>query len=103
MRDNPPEIKGTILLPFKPNLRINRSIINTTLDMYPDCSRMDMKPKRIAICGMNMTTPPIPGISASLISWFILLSGKTLLIQLAKLLKDASIKSMGIEDQEYIA
>jgi hypothetical protein len=58
-----PDMSGTTLLPFSPNLRMILSIINITLDMYPDSSKIEMKVKSNAICGTNINIPPRPAIS----------------------------------------
>ena len=59
-----PDIRGTRLRPLSPNFRINLSIKKTTLDMYPDSSRIAINPNNKAIWGMNIKTPPIPGYDA---------------------------------------
>ena len=43
------EIKGTMLLPFKPKGLMMRSIIKTTRDRYPVSSKMAIKKKSKAI------------------------------------------------------
>ena len=60
-----PDISGTTLFPFKPNLRMTLSIRKTTRAIYPDSSRIEMKANRIAICGTKIKMPPIPGINPS--------------------------------------
>ena len=69
------DINGTTLLPFKPNGRINRSMMNTTRYKYPLSSKMEMKKNNMAICGTKTTTPPIPGIIPSEIKSFTIPGG----------------------------
>ena len=57
-----PLIMGTTDLPLRPNGRMNRSIMKTTRDMYPDSSNKAMNPNNMAICGTNINTPVMPGI-----------------------------------------
>ncbi len=55
-----PLIIGITLLPLSPTLRISLSVRKLMRAIYPESSRMLMSPKRIIICGTNITMPPTP-------------------------------------------
>jgi hypothetical protein len=90
-----PEIRGTTLLPFRPNCRMSLSIRNTTRAIYPVSSNMAIKRKRSMIWGTNIRIPPIPGKMPSVINENKGPSGNLFFKDKLRLLIDVSIKSIG--------
>ena len=56
---------------------------------------MEINVNKIAICGIKITTPPIPGIIPSAIKFVNVPGGNTDFTQELKLAKAPSIKSIG--------
>ena len=65
-----PEINGITLFPLIPKRLIILSIRKTTLLMYPVSSSREINKNNIAICGIKIIIPPIPGIIPSEIKLF---------------------------------
>ena len=91
-----PEIKGITLFPLKPNLRKPRSIKKTTLLIYPVSSKIEINRNRKAICGINITIPPNPGIIPSVNRLVKTPCGNLFFKVSLKFAKVESIKSIGI-------
>ena len=91
-----PEINGTTDLPFSPKRRINLSMMNITLDIYPVSSNKEMNKNRKAICGMKINTPPIPAIKPSVNKPVRLVSGKIPCNQSFKAATPPTMASIGI-------
>ena len=90
-----PDISGTTLLPLRPNGFMMRSIRNTTRDMYPLSSSIEINRNRNAICGIKMTTPPTPATIPSANKSVSTPEGKVALIHSLVEAKKLSIASIG--------
>ena len=97
-----PEIRGIMLLPFIPKRRIILSIKKTTRLIYPVSSKTAINKNKIAICGIKIRTPPIPGMIPSANKSVRTPFGKLLFAKSEISAKVPSIKSIGNEAQSKI-